>query len=125
VAADGSRHVSLHLEEVDAKGRKRVVDLAKTLDLEGGLTGSGTATRYDADGKTLRSVTITLSGTQDEPAAKAVDANSKLETSDSLDTDGNAKAQVRDGTTASTGEVKVMADAAPQDEAVADPAATP
>jgi hypothetical protein len=125
VAADGSRHISVHVEEWDAKGRHRVVDLAKTLDLEGGLSGTGSATRYAADGTTLRSVSVTLSGTEDAPAAKAVDANSKLETSVALDADGAATAQVRDGVSASSGAVKVDPEAAPQDEAVADPAATP
>jgi hypothetical protein len=117
VASDGSRHISFHLEEWDAAGHKRVVDFAKTLDLEGALTGTGSATRFDSDGKTLRSFAVTLSGTVDAPEAKAADANSKLEASVSLDVDGVAKAEVRDRATAASAELAVTGDAAPQDDA--------
>ncbi|MDB5098999.1 MAG: hypothetical protein JWM80_3420 [Cyanobacteria bacterium RYN_339] len=118
VAGDGSRHITFHLEEWDAQGRKRVVDFSKTLDLQGTLTGTGSATRYAADGSTLRSVAVTLAGAEDAPQAKAVDANSKLETNVSLAADGGVKAQVRDAGTTASAEVTVAADAAPQDDAV-------
>lgn len=123
--SDGQRHVTFHLEEVDARGRTRVVDWTKTIDLDGNVKGSGSFTRRGADGQVLRSATLELSGDGDAPLLRAVDANTKLEARISADKDKKFKVEVRDPVTSGVAELSVSGDVAPAEEAAAlDAAAT-
>ncbi|MDB5101918.1 MAG: hypothetical protein JWM80_6339 [Cyanobacteria bacterium RYN_339] len=108
---DGTYLVTFHSELTLAGGAKRTSDWTKTIAADGSVTGKGTITWANKDGKIVKTVTITLSGDEDTPKCK--DDGGKAEVT--LPADGDATVITDAGATATvaadSASVDVTADA--------------
>ena len=77
--ADGTYKATYHAEMTFEDGTKRVTDWSKTIGADGSVTGTGTITWTDQAGAVVKTVTVTLGGTEDdeqvEPGAPAPTAS--------------------------------------------------
>jgi hypothetical protein len=107
---DGSYSVAYHHEYTTAKGVKWVADWTKTLSADGKLTGTGTFTQTDADGKLVRQETLTIGGD---------DADGQTITTDTTTTDASATTD-----TTTTTDTSATEDSTSTDETTDTPATT-
>lgn len=95
-AEDGSAHATFHSEITLPNGTKRVADWDKTISVDGTVSGKGTITWTDKTGKVVKTVNVTLNGTDDATEAKATDDATKTETSVTASVDGTVTAEAKD-----------------------------
>jgi hypothetical protein len=103
VQADGSYNVTFHSEITFKDGTVRTADWAKTIAADGKVTGTGTITWTAKDGKVLKTVNVTLNGTEDNQTAAAGDVAVKLP--------ADGEAQTNDGKAVDTTEATTTTDA--------------
>jgi hypothetical protein len=123
VAEDGTATVTFHSEITFKDGTKRVADWAKTISADGAVTGTGTIVWSDKDGKVVKTVNVTLGGTEETETATAVDPTTQTESEVTASVDGTVDAEITDAATGTT--VEADAAATTTTETTGDTAAAP
>lgn len=98
---DGSYKVVYHADIVLANGATRTRDFTKSISADGQVSGTGTIVWKDKDGKVVKTVNVTFSGTEEAEKAIAADPDGSTATV-TLPVDGAVTAEVKDAAGATT-----------------------